>query len=146
MSDYKNENNSNEKKTKTIWNPFKKGYWNKDNLLGRNKPSKPPKSEKMSTNQDASKKKMIKETRCTCEACGNVWYYGKEEAWANAGEKLENFGNSMSNAGKDMMCCGGCVPALFIPEKQEKKSKDLNQCQNCGSKAVKKEEVTHVIE
>lgn len=90
--------------------------------------------------------KKIKETKCTCKACGKVWHYGKEEAFQNLGEKMENFGNSMSNTGKNMMCCSGCLPALFIPEKQEKKIKDLNQCPDCGSKAVKKEVVVHNVE
>lgn len=93
-----------------------------------------------------NKIKQIKETKCTCSACGKVWFYGKEEAFKNFGEKLENVGNSMSNTGKDMMCCSGCLPALFIPNKQKKEVKDLNQCPECGSKAVKKEVVVHNVE
>lgn len=91
------------------------------------------------------KPKQIKETKCTCQACGKVWFYGKEEVYENRGKKLENFSSSMSNAGKDMMCCTGCFPALFIPEKQEKEVKDLNQCPECRSKAVNKEEVIHNV-
>lgn len=79
--------------------------------------------------------KIIKETKCTCSACGNVWFYGKQEAW-------EQKANAMSNAGKAMSCCGGCWPALFIHDKQVI---DLNKCPKCGSKAVKKEEVTHSV-
>lgn len=89
--------------------------------------------------------RQIKETKCTCQACGKVWYYGKEEAFENFGNKLESFGNSMSNTGKDMMCCTGCLPALFIPEKQEKEVKDLNKCPECGSKAINKEVVIHNV-
>ncbi|HLR58862.1 MAG TPA: hypothetical protein VK094_00090 [Pseudogracilibacillus sp.] len=88
----------------------------------------------------------IKETKCTCNACGNIWYYGKAEKLENTGDKLQSAGNSMSNAGKDMMCCTGCLPALFIPPAEEKKVKDLDQCSDCGSKAVKKEVVEHVVE
>lgn len=90
--------------------------------------------------------KKIKETKCTCKACGKVWFYGKEEAFKNFGEKLESAGNSMSNAGKDMMCCSGCLPAAFIPNKQEKEVKDLNKCPECGSKAITKEVVVHDVE
>ncbi|MEK4303569.1 PH domain-containing protein [Oceanobacillus sp. FSL K6-0251] len=90
--------------------------------------------------------KQIKETKCTCSACGKVWYYGKEESIKNYGEKLESFGASMSNAGKDMMCCTGCLPALFMPQKQEKEVKDLDKCPDCGSKAVNKELVVHNVE
>lgn len=89
--------------------------------------------------------KKITETKCTCKACGNVWYYGKEEKIENFGEKLQNLGNDMSNTGKNMMCCTGCLPALFIPEKQKTAVKDLNSCPNCGSKAVDKEKVVHEV-
>lgn len=90
--------------------------------------------------------KKIKETKCTCKACGNVWYYGKEEAITNFGEKLQNVGSEMSNTGKDMMCCTGCFPALFIPEKQKKAVKDLNACPKCNSKAISKESVVHDVD
>lgn len=89
--------------------------------------------------------KQIKETKCTCSACGNVWYYGKEESLQNFSNKLESASSSMSNAGKDMMCCTGCLPALFMPQKQEKVVRDLNQCPNCNSKAVEKEDVVHDV-
>lgn len=93
-----------------------------------------------------TKIKQIKETKCTCNACGKVWYYGKEESLKNFGEKLENVGSSMRNTGKDMMCCSGCLPAAFIPNQHEKEVKDLNQCPECSSKAVKKEVVVHNVE
>lgn len=87
----------------------------------------------------------IKETKCTCKACGEVWFYGKEEKWENAGEKMENCGNEMSNAGRDMMCCSGCLPAAFLPIKPTKEVRDLDQCANCGSRAVEKEVVVHRV-
>ncbi|MBS4195747.1 hypothetical protein [Lederbergia citri] len=90
--------------------------------------------------------KKIKETKCTCQACGKVWYYGKQEAIQNFGEKMQNVGKDMSNTGKDMMCCSGCLPALFMPDKQKSNVKDLNSCPECGSKAVKKETVIHNVE
>ncbi|UCZ54971.1 hypothetical protein LGQ02_09715 [Bacillus shivajii] len=90
--------------------------------------------------------KKIKETKCTCKACQHVWYYGKQDVIQNTGDKIQNFGSEMSNTGKDMMCCTGCLPALFIPNKKIKENvKDLDQCPNCGSKAVKKETVVHDV-
>lgn len=90
--------------------------------------------------------KKIRETKCTCKACGEVWFYGKEEAVKNFGERMQNVGNSMSNAGSDMMCCTGCLPAAFLPTKPTKDVKDLNKCSKCGSKAIKKEVVVHEVE
>ena len=77
----------------------------------------------------------IKETRATCTACGNVWHYGKVE-------QLESAGAALENAGKAMMCCTGCVPAILIPDK---KVVDLGKCPKCGSKAVTKETVEHEV-
>lgn len=85
----------------------------------------------------------IKETKVTCKACGHVWYYGKREARENTAQQIQNCGNSMSNAGDDMLCCGGCIPAGFTPRKDEVKVKDLNKCPKCNSSAITKEEVTH---
>jgi len=48
----------------------------------------------------------------------------------------------MQNLGKSMMCCGGCLPAVLIPDK---KVIDLNKCPKCGSKVIKKEEVIHEV-
>jgi hypothetical protein len=77
----------------------------------------------------------IRETRVTCTACGNVWHYGKSEEW-------ESTGAALSNVGKSMACCGGCVPALLIPDK---KVVDLGKCPKCGSKAVRKETVEYEV-
>ncbi|MDQ0254771.1 transcription initiation factor IIE alpha subunit [Evansella vedderi] len=89
--------------------------------------------------------KKITETKCSCKACGNVWYYGKDEELSNLGDRLQNIGSEMSNIGKNMMCCTGCLPALFIPEKQQTAVKDLNSCPKCHSKAVAKEKVVHEV-
>lgn len=94
---------------------------------------------------DKSNNKKIIETKCTCKACGNVWHYGKGDQLENFGQKMENAGNAMSNTGSDLMCCSGCLPALFIPNKQVKEVKDLNECDKCGSKAIVKEKVTHFV-
>jgi hypothetical protein len=79
--------------------------------------------------------KRISETKCTCSSCDNVWHYGKTEA-------LEGCGGDMQNCGKSLMCCGGCFPAIFIPDK---KTADYGKCPKCGSKAFKKEIVTHEV-
>ena len=81
------------------------------------------------------KSKQIKETKATCQACGNVWFYGKQD-------QTENFGNAMSNCGKSLMCCSGCWPALFMHDKDVV---DLGKCPKCGSRAVNKEIVVHNV-
>lgn len=78
----------------------------------------------------------IHETRATCKACGHVWHYGKQDELISAAENMEN-------VGKDMMCCGGCLPALLIPDK---KPVDYGKCPNCGSSAVSTEQVTYEVE
>ncbi|MCM2675556.1 hypothetical protein [Alkalicoccobacillus plakortidis] len=93
-----------------------------------------------------AKTKKIIETKCTCKGCGNVWFYDKRDEAQIKADKWEAAGNSMSNAGKSMMCCGGCLPAIFIPEKDKVKVKDLNVCEKCGSKAVTKETIEHNVE
>ena len=74
--------------------------------------------------------KSIEETKATCKACGKVWYYGKADA-------IKNLGDKMSNTGKDLTCCGGCLPRKNI--------QDLNKCPQCGSGAVEKEKITHEV-
>lgn len=80
--------------------------------------------------------KKISETKCTCTACGNIWHYGKSD-------EMQNVGNAMQQAGKSLMCCTGCFPALLIPTKTVN---DLNKCPKCGSKAVKKEKIVHEVD
>lgn len=80
-------------------------------------------------------KKQITETKCSCQACGNTWFYGKKE-------QRENAAANCSNAGKAMACCGGCLPAAFIGDKEVK---DLGSCPECGSKAVEQEQITHYV-
>jgi len=89
--------------------------------------------------------KMIRETKCTCQSCGNVWYYGKTEEREVSAQNMQNCGNATSNLGDSMMCCGGCFPAAFIPPKQAVPVKDLNKCPKCNSSAIKKEIVTHEV-
>ena len=79
--------------------------------------------------------KKIKETKANCKACAHASFYGKLDAFTNAN-------NAMGNLGKSMMCCGGCLPAVLIPNK---KVVDFNKCPKCGSKAIKKETITHEV-
>lgn len=81
------------------------------------------------------KLKEIKETKCVCESCKNVWFYGKEE-------ETERSLNALRNVSKALMCCSGCLPALFISDKE---IKDLNKCPKCGSRVVKKEIIIHHV-
>ena len=81
------------------------------------------------------KTKTITETRCTCNACGKVWHYGKHE-------QLESAGAAMQNLGKSMTCCSGCAPAALIPDK---KVTDLNKCPECSSKNIRKEQIAHEV-
>ena len=58
------------------------------------------------------------------------------------GEALESPGAALQNAGKSMMCCTGCMPAVLIPDQ---KVRDLSKCPKCGSSAVKKDIVEHQV-
>lgn len=92
--------------------------------------------EELKNGQKNNAPKRLNETRVTCLSCGNVWHYGKTEV-------LENMSGAFSNLGKSMMCCSGCTPSLLIPDK---KVTDLNKCPKCGSRAIKKEVVTHELQ
>lgn len=82
--------------------------------------------------------KQIQETKNTCQACGNVWFYGKEEV-------LKAKGKSTKKCGEDMQNCGNalsCRPT--VPFHDE--TIDLNKCPKCGSRAIKKENVIHNVD
>lgn len=89
--------------------------------------------------------KKITEIKATCKACGNVYYFGKNAEMDYKFKKIDNFGKSLENAGTDMMCCGGCLPAAFAPKKQKDALVDPAKCPKCGSKAITKEKVTHEV-
>ncbi len=80
------------------------------------------------------KQKIVKETRVTCNSCGNVWHFGKAE-------QIQEAGKVIGNMGKDMSCCTGsclgCIPRSGTV--------DLEKCQKCGSKNVIKEVVEHEV-
>lgn len=79
--------------------------------------------------------KKIRETKCTCQGCGHTWFYGMQDV-------LDSTAASFHNFGKEMMCCTGCFPAVFIPES---KVTDPGRCPKCGSKAFRKEVVIHEV-
>jgi hypothetical protein len=85
---------------------------------------------------ETKKKKTISETKCTCNACGHIWHFGKKE-------KTENAMNALHNFGKAMSCCGGCAPAVLIKDKEVT---DLKQCPQCKSHNVKFEEVSYEVD
>ena len=96
-------------------------------------------------NSKAKIARKIKETKCTCQACGNVWYYGKGEYLQNKGQRMINSANQSSNCSSDLLCCSGCWPAAFLPKAQQVPVKDLNKCSKCNSSAIKKEIVIHEV-
>lgn len=77
----------------------------------------------------------VSETKATCKACGNVYYFGKKD-------QVEHVSAKLDNCGTDLMCCGGCWPAMFMPRK---KAVDPNKCPKCGSRAIVKERVVHEV-
>lgn len=96
-------------------------------------------------NPKARGPRMVKEIKCTCQACGNTWYYGKSEYLENLGQRMINSANRGSNMTNDLLCCAGCWPAAFLPKHHEVPVKDLNKCPKCNSTAIKKEEIVHQI-
>lgn len=79
--------------------------------------------------------KKIRENRCTCSACGHIWHYGKAE-------EVQAKGAALQEAGKAMMCCSGCAPAAFLPNRQVV---DLGKCPQCGSRAIEKTVIEHEV-
>lgn len=82
------------------------------------------------------KTRQVTETKSTCKACGNIWFYGKKDQW-------EQFNNQYNNScTKPSLCCTCSPLALLMPDK---KVVDLNKCPKCGSRAVNQEKVTHDV-
>jgi hypothetical protein len=79
--------------------------------------------------------KRIQETRCTCSSCGKVWYYGKIDVYNNFSKQLRNAGKNISGAS----CC--CWPMSYMSREET----DMGKCPSCGSKAIKKEQITHEV-
>jgi len=86
--------------------------------------------------KDNPKSHIITETKAACQACSEIWYYGKKD-------KQEQFSNQYNNTcTKPALCCTCSPLALLIPDK---KIIELNKCPKCGSRAVKTELVTHNV-
>lgn len=82
--------------------------------------------------------KQIKETKCICKACNHVWYYGKQDVAEAKGKKAKKCGEDMQNCGNALSC------RPTIPFRDERV--DLDKCPECGSRAIKKEEVIHNVD
>ena len=81
----------------------------------------------------------IKETKCTCNSCGNVFYYGKTDV-------LDNTAKLLDNAGKEAAAASCCYCNPFIDATKTKNSvRDFSKCPKCGSKNITKEQITHEI-
>lgn len=82
----------------------------------------------------------IKETKVTCLACHEVYFY-------NQSDKINNFADKMDAAGDELIktsCCCLFFPlGLFTTMIPKKKVEDLDRCRKCGSRAIKKEIVVH---
>lgn len=80
------------------------------------------------------KVKVVKETKCTCNQCGKVWYFGKQD-------DLQQKGKAMQIAGLTCMCpcLMGCMGPLI------KAPKNLKQCPQCQSKNITTEEVAYDV-
>ncbi len=80
------------------------------------------------------KVKMVKETKCTCNSCGKVWYFGKQE-------QIQEGARAVTTASSACLCpCLGCLSAIF-----GKRPKDFKQCPQCQSKNVTTEEVSYEV-
>lgn len=81
----------------------------------------------------------INETKCTCNSCGNIYYYGKEEV-------LEKTVNSLDNASKELAAASCCYCNPFINATKTKNDiTDYNKCPKCGSRNIIKEKIKHEI-
>lgn len=94
----------------------------------------------------AAATRTITETKTTCLACGNTWYWRKSDfQMIQSGQQIQNCGRFMHNCGASLMCCSGCFPAAFIPRQELKEVIDLGRCPKCGSTAIKNEQVVHDV-
>lgn len=77
----------------------------------------------------------ISETKCTCDACGRTWFYGKLDESKGTSAALPDLGKS-----KPVSSC--CLSAIVIPNQE---TIDINKCPGCGSRAVSKQRVVHAV-
>ena len=90
----------------------------------------------ISINKTEVRVKKISETKCTCKACGNIWFYGMKDTFANV---FDNLSTSVKGLEDTLMCpcCGGGGPS--------RKTIDFDKCPKCGSRAIEKENVIHEV-
>ncbi len=119
----------------TVYKQQKKQKRSQAITASNNPPKKEEKPDKIKRPRKTTK--TVRETKCICLSCGDVWHY-------NMADEFDQCANAMSNSGKAMMCCGGCVPALWLP-KREKGKQDLTRCPKCKSRSFKKETVSHEV-
>lgn len=84
-----------------------------------------------------NQKVAITETRATCMACGDVWFYGKEEE-----DQVRREGGQFL---LETACClpmACCSPTLHRPES----TATLTICPKCNSSAIQRDKVTHYVE
>jgi len=82
-----------------------------------------------------NKATIITETKCICNSCQNIWYYGKSDVMISRA-------NDSLNRGKELLCCTGCLPALFITDKVVV---DHNKCPKCGTRSITKSTISHYV-
>lgn len=90
----------------------------------------------------AIKTKEITETKATCKACGNVWFYDHADKTKNFTDKMDAVGDELI---KNSCCCLLFPLGALFQLAPKKKVVDLNRCPKCSSKAVHKEEVIHTV-
>lgn len=76
--------------------------------------------------------KKISETKCTCNSCQHVWFYGMRDLASNVGSACSNLGDTCFTC----PCCGGGSKLKVI---------DYNKCPKCGSRNFKKETIIHEV-
>ena len=75
----------------------------------------------------------ISETKGTCKACGNIWFYGKGDVAKSKLDALKN----CDDATKKCLCC--CYPS------KERTIVDFDRCPKCGSTDITSEMITHEV-
>ncbi|MDD5341468.1 MAG: zinc ribbon domain-containing protein [Patescibacteria group bacterium] len=73
--------------------------------------------------------KKIQETKCTCQSCGNVWYYGKKDLKENA----------RNNLGCYRLGCYGAGNVYH------KNIVNFDKCPKCNSRAIIKEQINYEV-
>jgi hypothetical protein len=95
----------------------------------------------------------VKEIKCTCLECKNIWFYGKEILKDEDALIMQQNLNKekQQRACSDVMACTSCtgcgiplIIALFIKPKKQTKY-NISHCPNCKSAAVRQETIIHNV-